>query len=140
MANSTYQIIDEPKARLYRHLIVPPLAILLIAVFLPLFWTPPFSGRYWMPFLWLMINGLFLGSYSLKYEWTVSIIGALWVYFLPQMCIYGLSYVDWPGDFRKTFPYIRLLAQAFFYLFLYLVVFKQERSYALFSYLKELKN
>lgn len=132
-----YRIIDEPKARFSSQLIVNPLAIFLVAMFLPMFFTPPYYGRVWMPFLWLIVNGVLLGSPTLKKEIAFSVAGTLLWLFLPITVVVLLNSLQM-GDFWELLrPYIHICRQAIFFFFLYLIVNAQSLPYGLHQYLKE---
>lgn len=132
-----YIIIDEPKARLTENLIVNPLIILLAGVFLPLIWSPPLHGRIWLPFLWLALNGYALGSPTLAKEIALGIAGfASWFGFIYAVA-YSLDFLGRFHLFTEFVPYIRIINQGIFFIFLYLIVFLQAVPYALHEYLKE---
>jgi len=136
MANKeTYQIIDEPKLPFSTNLIVNPVWILLAAMILPFIWVPPFYGRYWLPFLWLIVNGILLGSATLKKEVIYAAAGLLLIF-----AIFYLSGVLIDGQTAFSFSlfhYLFLIISAVFFLFLYLIVFTQNVSYEIFSYYQE---
>jgi len=136
MAADHYQIIDEPKPSRWAKFIVNPVAILLVAMLLPLMWTPPLAGRYWMPLLWLLVNGFILGSASWKKELIFSIVGGLAM----LVCVYGaLFYFQQfdPEGLPQAAPYIRIVLNGVLFLSLYLVVFTQSTSYQLYQYIHQ---
>ena len=130
-----YEIIDEPKPRLHENLIVDPAAIFFVSIFLPLLWTPPFQGQYWIPFVWIIANGYLLGSPTLKKEVGISIAGlALWIGFsVGAVYIIDLSSLK----LEAAAPYIRILSRGIFFLSLYLVILKQSVPYGVYKYVKE---
>ena len=133
MASETndYFIIDEPKPSRWSSLIVSPLAILLAAIFVPLAWTPPFAGRYWIPLLWLAINGWLLGSATKRRELIYLGLGGglMPVFFFA--CIYLID----STHLGQASPYIRILLNGILFFTLYLVVFTQSTSYELYRYI-----
>jgi len=134
--NNTYNIIDEPKTKPWEHLIVNPLVILLAAMFLPLFWNPPFYGRLWLPLLWLTVNSWLLGSPTFRRE-LIYAVGGMAVYWgLFFGFVFTMAAVEPVYDLRPFLAYLRILLQGIFFLTLYLIVFKQSISYELFIYLR----
>ncbi|MDJ0758438.1 MAG: hypothetical protein QNJ19_03525 [Woeseiaceae bacterium] len=131
-----YRIIDEPRSKPWgEKLIVDPTIILLAAILVPLFWNPPYFGRFWLPALWLIINGYALGSSTLGKE-IATIVGGL---FLAWAVLWLTSVVRKANpdlSIEAFLPYTRLLLFGVFFLTLYLVVFKQGRSYQLFKYVR----
>ena len=133
---SVYHIIDEPQVKRSENLIVNPTIILLVAIFLPFFWMPPFMGRWWLPFLWLAFNGYFLGSPSLKKEILISIMGLVFMFCLTTGFTY-ISYVEPYSQFKSLSQYAGIILNGTFFFILYLVVFKQNLPYELYNYMKE---
>jgi hypothetical protein len=132
-----YEIIDEPRTKPWgEKLIVDPIVILLAAILVPLIWQPPMLGRFWIPALWLILNGYLIGSSTLGKEIATIIIGTV-VWFLVS---YGvLAFVRSgasPVSGRDAYEYLLLLQFAVFFLAMYLVVFRQADSYALFKYMR----
>ncbi|WP_168204162.1 hypothetical protein [Aliikangiella coralliicola] len=133
---SSYQIVDEPKVRGTNALIFNPLIILFVSILTPLFWNPPLMGRFWMPMIWIIINGVLLGSHSLKKEILAIIIGAA-VFFAT---LYGTAFISVSSLFDdpdSTLPYLRIFLQAIFFSTLYVVVFMQSASYSIYEYIRE---
>ena len=133
----SYSIIDEPRPRPWQHLIVNPNIILLTAIFVPLFWNPPFWGRFWIPAVWLVFNGVSLGSPTLRKELTVVAVGALvWLGILfatfPVLDAFGFNLPP-----ETVSPYLRLLLFGVFFLILYLAVSMQSTAWQLFEYVRE---
>ncbi len=130
-----YEIIDEPSVKPWgEKLIVEPVVILLAAILVPLVWQPPFAGRYWMPLVWLAVNGLALGSSTLGREIAVLVAGAvIWIaLFLGASQVLERGIVPFqPAD---VYPYLRIVLFAVFFMTLYLAVFMQSRSYQLYAY------
>ena len=134
MAAENYQIIDEPKPSRWSKFIVSPIAILLVSMLLPMMWSPPWGGRYWMPLVWLVANGLLLGSASWRKETMYCIAGGLSM----LACVYGsLFYFQnyHPELLRQAVPYILIALNGLLFLSLYLVVFTQATSYNLYQYI-----
>jgi hypothetical protein len=137
MANShDYIIVDEPKQKYSEHLIVDPTAILFVSFFVPLFWLPPMGGRFWMPLVWTVLNGYFLGSPTLKKEAWISVAGLLGIVALfIGLGIYGGARTE-PFTLEQIAPYIRLAINAILFTTLYITVFTQSNAYELFKYMK----
>jgi hypothetical protein len=130
--NNTYHIIDEPNFGPHHKLIVNPLIILIVSIFLPLVWVPPFMGKFWMPFVWLVVNSYLLGSSTFWKECLISIgsaITLLTMFFVLMMVIAS------DVEIKSAVPYIRLGLQTTLFLFLYLVVFMQMKSYSIYKYI-----
>jgi hypothetical protein len=138
---STYNIIDEPQVKPQAHLIINPIIIFFAAVFVPLFWNPPFAGSVWMPMVWLCINGYLLGSPTLGKEITYAISGIFCSLAIPVgFAVLFVLEVNWIPDAEVIEPYIRITTRATLYLFLYLVIFTQLVPYAIYNYLREQKS
>lgn len=130
-----YRIIDEPATRSWgEKYVVNPLIILLAAVFVPIIWEPPLFGRIWMPVVWLAVNGYMLGSSTLKKEIAVGVLAmALW--YAVIVVSVALTKSDSMGlTIQQVFPYSRIFQFAVFFLFIYIAVFNQMRSFQLFEY------
>ncbi len=138
MANSSYTIIDEPRAKAQDKLITHPVVILLVAMILPLFWNPPYLGRFWMPFVWLIMNGYLLGSPTLKKEVVYSLIGLALLIAIPfaVSLLFSLQ-LTWFPSAEFILPYMQIMMSAVFFLFLFLVVNTQAVPYEIFSYIQE---
>lgn len=132
-----YQIIDEPKPKKYARLIVDPLAILFVSIIVPAFWMPPFMGKFWIPIVWILANGYFMGSPTFKKEVLIAIIGGLSLIALAFLMGYILSTYHQPNIVESIGPYFRVLMQGTLFFTLYLIVFKQASPYAIHEYLKE---
>ncbi len=132
---SAYEIIDEPKVKKSEHLIVNPIMVLFVAIFLPLFWMPPYFGRWWLPLVWLTVNGYLLGSPSLIKEIMISIVGLLFVFGLLEGFIY-ISQIEPFVNFNSLPQYASITLNGAFFFILYLVVFKQSVPYGIYVYLK----
>lgn len=134
---SSYHIIDEPKIRFSDKFIVNPLIILFAAILVPLFWTLPFLGRLWMPLVWIIANGIMLGSSTFWKEILAMVVGAV----LYVATIYGTSYIanstNLFADPDVIWPYVRIFLQAIFFITLYVAIFMQQSSYSIFQYIKE---
>lgn len=130
-----YRIIDEPEAKSWaEQLIVDPIVILLAAILVPLFWQPPLFGRFWIPMLWIVFNGYALGSPTLGKE-IRTLVGGLAAWFLllvPYRALMVSGTTSWTQ--AQVIPYVVILQFGVFFLAMYLVVFRQSTSYALYRY------
>lgn len=133
---SQYHIVDEPKGSQFDKLVINPIIILFVAIFIPIFITLPFDGRWWMPFAWLAINGYLLGSPTLKSEVVISIVGVLSLYGLLELFII-LSQQDLFSEMKSFVQYVRIILNGVLFLTMYLVVFKQSTPYEIFTYMRE---
>ncbi|MBL4772210.1 MAG: hypothetical protein JKX98_00945 [Alcanivoracaceae bacterium] len=132
--NNEYIIIDEPKVRFLEKLIVNPIIVLFAAMIIPMFVNLPFYGRWWLPFVWLIFNGIILGSPTIKKEIIYSIVG----FVLLAALLFGTTYMLNTG---MTFSfsivsYLVIIMNAVFFLFLYLLVFTQGAPYQIYQYIK----
>lgn len=134
--SSQYKIVDEPKPSFHHWLIVNPVVILFAAILVPIFMELPYSGKFWMPFLWLVINSMLLGSATKFMEIFLSIIGVLMIAALIGITL--MVFRENPELARSLMPYLRILANAMLFLMLYVVVLKQSESYGVFDYLRSL--
>jgi len=130
-----YTIIDEPKPGKFNHLIISPLIIMFASILVPLFINLPYFGRIWIPAVWLVANGLFLGSASIVKEIIMAIAAvALWF-----AIIFGSVYLSellpQSINFQSIFPYSRILSQAIFFFFLMYIVNLQSTAYSLYEYM-----
>ena len=132
-----YRIIDEPRPKFSSQLIVNPLAILLVSIFLPMMFTPPYNGRLWIPFLWLVVNSVLLGSPSIKKEIALAISGLVLTFYLPLAVFLLLSSMQSEDSWQLFQPYVHIARQAVFFFFLYLIINAQTVPYAIHEYLKE---
>ncbi len=135
---SRYQIIDEPEVRPWgEKLIVDPIFILLAAVFVPFIWQPPVFGRFWMPIVWLLVNGVALGSKTLVREILTIVAGlvGLWLLIMLVAALEGSGVLPFPGE--RLDPYVSIVFFGVFFTVLYIIVFNQGRSYALYKYARE---
>lgn len=135
----SYVIVDEPTPKKSEYIIVNPIVILLVAIFLPLFWNPPFFGRYWLPFVWIVINGFILGSPFLKREVLISCFAivamiAVFAFMLMLPDLLGLQ------SFDAVAPYTRIALNGTFFLFLYWAIFSQSTAWEIHNYIKENKS
>lgn len=135
--NTYYTIIDEPKAKYFEHLIVNPIIILFAAMIIPLLIKVPFFGRWWLPFVWLVFNGIILGSPTIKKEILYSVLGLLvltGIFFLVDYILQS----NIQSSF-SIFRYIVIIMYGIFFLFMYLVVFLQNSPYQIYQYVKDKK-
>ena len=135
---SRYEIVDEPDVKPWgEKLIVDPIMILLAAMLVPLIWNPPYFGRFWLPFAWVALNGLALGSATLGRELGIMAIGGIaWlaIFFgIPELVRSGVI----PFALEDVVPYMRTLLFATFFLTLYLAIVPQGLSYQLFDYVRQ---
>ncbi|MCJ8313971.1 MAG: hypothetical protein HRU38_14895 [Saccharospirillaceae bacterium] len=131
----SYKIIDEPKARVWCHLIINPNIILFAAMLVPLFWQPPLYGRFWMPLLWIVFNGFLLGSSTFKREVITCVLGILTMAGLGIWLLMYYQAQDTYFTIQQIIPYYKLLNLACLFLTLYISVFTQSTSYQLFEYM-----
>lgn len=130
----TYNIIDEPKPKGLTQLIFDPIGILFACILIPIFWTPPLMGKFWMPILWMLANGIFLGSPTLKKEVFSAIFGGLVLLAL----FFSFGVFATTSEIAKQIgPYIFILMNATLFLTLYYMAFCQASPYALHQYLKQ---
>lgn len=132
MESKNYAIIDEPKATALSYLVQNPVIILFAAIIIPLFLSLPYLGRYWMPFVWLLVNGYAMGSSTWKKEWIIAIAGIVVMFLI----IFGSAFIT-VIDPELIRPYLRIALNATLFLTLYYAVFTQSGSYELFAYMRE---
>lgn len=132
---SSYQVIDEPKPTLYDNFVVNPVVILFAALLIPLFIDLPAFGRYWMPLLWITVNGFLMGSPTKMKELLIAILGVITFAAL----FAGMIYLSNTNVELSNFiaPYFRIGSQATLFFTLYLIVYYQGTPYAIFEYVKE---
>jgi hypothetical protein len=133
-SKNTYHIVDEPNFGPHHKLIVNPLVILMVSIFLPLVWVPPFMGKFWMPFVWLVVNSYLLGSPTFWKECLISVGSAIT---LLAVFFVSIIVVNSHVEIERAGPYIRLGLMATLFLFLYLVVFMQMKSYSIYEYIQQ---
>lgn len=132
-----YVIIDEPKVTKWENFILNPILILFISILAPLFWQPPAFGRYWIPLVWIIANGFFLGSSSLKKETLICICGMIM-----QIALF-IGFVLYTGQQSPPLAvsavgvYIGIVGNGILFLTLYFSAFTQMASYELYEYMKE---
>lgn len=134
--SSSYHIIDEPKIRRWEHLIVNPVLIIFAGILVPIFWIPPLGGKFWMPLLWLCVNGYLLGSASFKKEVLFCVAGGLAIF--ASMVAFGF-YVTQQGeaaDIKQLAPYLRITLNGLLFTTLYLAAFTQSKAFNLFLYIR----
>ena len=133
-----YQLIDEPQTKSWGdRVIVHPLIILLAAVIVPLFWNPPAFGRYWLPLIWLTVNGIALGSTTLKKELWIMWAGGAALAIAFFGAIFGMAFLFPEIPAAMTGKYVGILHIGAYFLLLYLVVANQQMSYDLYAYLRD---
>lgn len=130
---SSYHIIDEPKPRLYENLIVNPIIILFVSIIVPLIWMPPMLGKYWIPLVWLVLNGYFLGSPTFWKEVFIAIGGG--VCMIAAFLFLGIMHQQ--GLSESIMPYIFILLQAILFFTIYLIVFSQSAPYEIHEYVND---
>ena len=132
---SSYRVIDEPNVKSWgERLIINPTFILFAAIIVPLLVTLPFQGRFWIPFVWLTINGVALGSSTLRRELLVMWLGGL----LLWICFFGavIAFQHYEISMELAGPYFRIGLFGGFFFILYFAVGYQQTSYQLFDYLR----
>ena len=132
-----YKIIDEPTTKPWgENFVVDPIIILLAAILVPLLWNPPALGRFWLPLVWLILNGYALGSSTLGREIGYMALGIVGWYAVLRItsAIIGTGYVTLPV--ADVYDYVIIAQFGIFFLTMYLVVFKQSQSYHLFRYIR----
>ena len=132
---SSYRVIDEPNVKSWgEHLIINPTFILFAAILVPLFVSLPWYGRFWMPLVWLTVNGVALGSATLRRELLVMWLGGL----LLGIAFFGGIWAVQHYEIRTelAIPYLRIGLFAGFFFILYFAVGYQQTSYQLFDYLR----
>ena len=122
MEKHDYIIIDEPGLSPIAHIVLNPLVILFATLIIPIIWNPPALGRFWMPYIWLLLNGYALNSATWAKEWVICIAGII------LMCLIWLS-IALAVDHKEV--------NATWLLCLYYAVFTQSTSYELFEYMRE---
>ena len=133
---TSYRIIDEPKVNMAQQLIVNPIAVLLAAILVPIFVSIPFYGKFWLPFVWLMLNSYFLGSPTFWRECFYSVLGMLSIAGIFIGYGYGIK-IDAITSPNSLAPYIRVLVNAVYFIALYLVVFTQSVPFSIYEYVKQ---
>ncbi len=134
---SDYFIIDEPKYKLAHRFVVNPVGILLAAMILPLVFPKiPLYGKFWLPFVWLMLNGYWLGSPSFWRELVYAIGGLAIVAVLFFAFGYGIK-TELITAPNTAAPYLRVLVNGIFFAALYCVVLTQSVPFAIYEYVKE---
>lgn len=132
-----YSIIDEPNVRPWgERIVVDPILILLAAILVPFFWDPPALGRFWLGPLWLLVNGIALGSATLSKEIRALVVGAVvWVaLFFGTAATINAGLLPFEGRDIWEYTAISLFAVLFFTM-LY-VINLQARSHALYRYVR----
>ena len=130
-----YQIIDEPAVKPWgERIIVNPTLILFASIFVPLFITLPLYGRFWMPLAWLSVNGIALGSSTLRRELAVIWLGGLAAASFPILGTHVAQALSFSA--ASAAPYVRILFFGGFFLVLYVAVFNQQKSFELYDYVR----
>ena len=132
-----YAIIDEPTVRPWgERIVVDPVLILLAAILVPFFWEPPAFGRFWLGPLWLLINGVALGSASLGKEIIALVVGAgVWLgLFFGTIATINAGLL--PYDGRDIWEYVVIALFAVLFFTMLFVINLQARSHALFVYVR----
>ena len=132
---SSYHIIDEPKVKLAERFIINPMFILLAGMLIPMFFSVPLYGRFWLPFVWLAVNGYLLGSPTFLRELLYACLGVVAIFAI----FTGFGYLIKTGVVttpQRFFPYIRVAVSAVFFIALYLAVFTQSVPFSIYEYVK----
>ncbi len=133
---ASYRIIDEPNVKMAQQLIVNPVAVLLAAILVPIAVNIPFYGKFWLPFVWLMLNSYFLGSPTFWRECFYSVFGVLVIAGIFIGYGYGIKIDAIPSP-NSLAPYVRVLVNAVYFVALYLVVFTQSVPFSIYEYVKQ---
>ncbi len=133
---TNYHIIDEPNVKMAQHLIVNPIAIVLAAMLVPLFVSIPLYGKFWLPFIWLIINSYLLGSPTFWRECFYSIFGMLAIAGTFIGFGYGIK-TDIISSPTSLSPYLQVFVNALYLIGLYLVVFTQSVPFSIYQYVKQ---
>jgi hypothetical protein len=132
-----YEIIDEPRTKPWgERLIVDPIVVLLAAILVPLIWQPPLLGRFWIPALWLILNGYLIGSSTLGREIGTILVGTVAWFLVSYAILLFVQSGASPVTGKDAYEYLVLVQFAVFFLTMYLVAFRQADSYALFKYMR----
>lgn len=134
VSKNKYHIVDEPNYGSHHKLIVNPIVILMVSVFLPLLWSPPFMGKFWMPFVWLVFNSYLLGSPTFWKECAVSFCACLMI---PLGFLFAIITINSGVEIESVRPYLFLGLQTMLFLFLYFVVFMQMKPYSIYEYIEQ---
>ena len=132
-----YSIIDEPTVRPWgERIVVDPVLILFAAILVPFFWNPPAFGRFWLGPLWLLINGIALGSATLTKEIVALAVGAaVWLgLFFGTVAAINASLLPFESGDIWEYVVIGLYGVLFFTMLFVLNL--QARSHALFVYIR----
>lgn len=116
--------------------IVNPMAILLAAMLVPIFVNIPLYGKFWVPFIWLILNGYFLGLPTFWRECCYAIGGVLAI----VAAFAGFGYAIKIGLISSpdsVAPYLRVLVNAIYFIALYLAVFTQSVPFSVYEYVKQ---
>ena len=133
---TSYRIIDEPKVKMAQQLIVNPVAILLAAMLVPIFLTIPLYGKFWLPFVWLIVNGYFLGSPTFWRECIYSLFGILAIAGIFIGYGYGIN-TDAITSPNSLAPYLQVLVNGVYFSALFLAVFTQTVPFSIYEYVKQ---
>lgn len=133
---TSYRIIDEPKVKMAQQLIVNPVAVLLAAILVPIAVNIPLYGKFWLPFVWLMLNSYFLGSPTFWRECFYSVFGMFAIAGIFIGYGYGIK-IDAITSPNSLAPYVRVLVNAVYFIALYLVVFTQSVPFSIYEYVKQ---
>ncbi|MCE2595044.1 hypothetical protein Q4519_01665 [Motilimonas sp. 1_MG-2023] len=128
----SYNIIDEPKPSWGSTFVLDPIAILFLCIFIPVLWSPPLAATYWFPLVWMVANGIFMGSPTIKKELLIAVLGGLTL--LGLLIGFG-AIAKQDGMGVMVFPYFRILLKAALFLCLYYIAFIQSGPYALHQYI-----
>ncbi|WP_087023202.1 hypothetical protein [Thaumasiovibrio subtropicus] len=131
-----YHIIDEPKATKWDFLVMNPMVIIFATMIVPIIWAPPFAGRYWVPLVWICVNGYIMGSATFKREVVTCLVGCL------ALLAVFIGFAQIPHEVIENttigwFNYLRLALNTILFLTLLLAAFSQMKSFSLFQYIGE---
>lgn len=133
---TSYRIIDEPRLNKSQHLIVDPTLILFAAMLVPMLVNIPLYGKFWLPFLWLMLNSFFLGSPTFWRECVYSVLGICAIAGVYLGYGYGIKTEVFASP-KDVAPYVRVLLNAVYFISLYLVVFTQTGPFSIYQYVRQ---
>jgi len=134
---TSYHIIDEPKPKFSEKLVVNPVIILFAAILVPLFWNIPLAGKLWIPLVWVIANGIILGSSTLGKEILTIFLGSLFYLIVLFGTFFVITSTDYLQYQEVVKPYLHIFLQAIFFVTLYISIFMQTASYNIFDYIRE---
>jgi hypothetical protein len=125
MSQSIYSIADEPKPGGLSHLVVNPLWPLLAFML----------GGTWFGWGWFVLNGVALGSATLRRE--ISLVAAGFIGSFVILSIGGIFLTSYDSNNPIGIRFILLTVTVWKLTISYLLYVMQERSFAIYSYYNE---